>query len=82
MSVERTSDGWYFGKCIQIPKAFSQGRTITELKINILDAINLMLSEYSDTFPLETTHISPNTISISHETKQIIKPSHKKRVLS
>jgi len=38
-------DGWYVGRIKEIPGAFSQGRTLEELKENIKDAYNLMLED-------------------------------------
>jgi len=82
MSIERTHDGWYFGKCVQIPEAFSQGKTISELKANVLDAINLILAEYPDRYHLEKSTSSILTISNFNETKQTAKSSNRARVLS
>ena len=36
--------GWYTGKCMQVPGAMSQGRTLDELIENMKDAISLMLN--------------------------------------
>jgi len=38
-------DSWFVGKLKEIPGVFSQGRTLEELKENILDAYHLMLQE-------------------------------------
>jgi predicted RNase H-like HicB family nuclease len=81
MYIEKTHDGWYFGKCVQIPEAFSQGKTIQELKTNVLDAIHLILSEYPEK-NCEKTNLSTLTLSISNETKQIVKSSKRERMLS
>lgn len=35
--------GWYVGQIEEFPAAISQGRTINELKINLKDALNLLL---------------------------------------
>ncbi len=40
--------GWYTGKCMQVPGAMSQGRTLDELIENMKDAIRLMLECYRD----------------------------------
>ena len=40
--------GWYTGKCMQVPGAMSQGRTLDELIENMKDAIKLMLECYRD----------------------------------
>jgi predicted RNase H-like HicB family nuclease len=78
MLIEKTTDGWYFGKCVQIPEAFSQGRTISELKANVLDVINLFLIECPNKYQFEKTNPTIQTIFISNETKQIVKISNKK----
>jgi predicted RNase H-like HicB family nuclease len=36
-------EDWYVGRLIEIPGVFSQGETIEELKINILDAYRMMM---------------------------------------
>ena len=38
-------EGWYVGRLKEIPGVFSQGETLEELKENIIDAYNLMMSE-------------------------------------
>lgn len=35
--------GWYTGKCVQVPAAMSQGKTIAELMDNMKDAISMVL---------------------------------------
>ena len=40
--------GWYTGKCMQVPGAMSQGRSLDELIENMKDAIGLMLECYRD----------------------------------
>ncbi len=35
--------GWYVGQIEEFPAAISQGRTIEELKINLIDALKLLL---------------------------------------
>jgi len=39
-------DGWFVGKLKEIPGVFSQGKTLKELKENIIDAYRMMLQEY------------------------------------
>ncbi|GAB4249009.1 MAG: hypothetical protein Tsb0034_28360 [Ekhidna sp.] len=41
--IEKSSDGWFVGQIEEIPSAISQGKTIDELKANLLDALNLVL---------------------------------------
>ncbi len=38
-------DNWFVGKLKEIPGVFSQGKTIDELKENIIDAYRMMLQE-------------------------------------
>ncbi len=38
-------DGWFVGKLKEIPGVFSQGKTLKELKENIIDAYRMMLQE-------------------------------------
>lgn len=35
--------GWYVGQIEEFPAAISQGRTIEELKFNLIDALKLLL---------------------------------------
>jgi predicted RNase H-like HicB family nuclease len=39
-------DGWFVGKLKEVPGVFSQGKTLEELKENIIDAYLMMLQEY------------------------------------
>lgn len=38
-------DSWFVGKLREIPGVFSQGKTIEELKENVIDAYRMMLQE-------------------------------------
>jgi len=38
-------DDWFVGKLKEIPGVFSQGKTLEELKENIIDAYRMMLVE-------------------------------------
>jgi predicted RNase H-like HicB family nuclease len=38
-------EGWFVGRLKEVPGVFSQGETLEELKVNILDAYNLMIEE-------------------------------------
>ena len=40
--IEKSDDGWYVGQLEEIPAILSQGKTIKELKENLLDALNLL----------------------------------------
>lgn len=42
------TSGWYTGKCIQVPAAMSQGRTLDELMDNMKDAVSLVLECYKE----------------------------------
>jgi len=41
--IEKSEDGWYVGQIEEFPAAISQGKTIDELKANLLDAFMLLL---------------------------------------
>lgn len=41
--IEKSDDGWYVGQVEEMPAALSQGKTIEELKANLLDAVNFIL---------------------------------------
>jgi predicted RNase H-like HicB family nuclease len=46
--MEYWIDGdWYVGGLPQVPSVFSQGRTLSELKRNLLEAFQLMQAESS-----------------------------------
>ncbi|MBM2816512.1 MAG: hypothetical protein HW421_3274 [Ignavibacteria bacterium] len=38
-----TESGWYVGQIEEFPAVISQGRTIVELKENLIDALKLLL---------------------------------------
>ncbi len=38
-------DGWFVGRLKEVPGVFSQGKTLEELKENIIDAYRMMLVE-------------------------------------
>ena len=41
--IEKSDDGWYVGLIEEFPAALSQGKTIAELKHNLLDALQLLI---------------------------------------
>lgn len=41
--IEKSDDGWYVGQIEEFPSAISQGKTIPELKANLLDALHLLM---------------------------------------
>lgn len=44
--IEKNKNGWYTGLCEQIPEAISQGATLEELKVNMADAIRMVLDQH------------------------------------
>ena len=38
--IEKGENGWYVGQIEEFPAVISQGKTIEELKINLLSALN------------------------------------------
>ena len=42
--IEKGENGWYVGQLEELPAALSQGKTIEELKENLLDALRLLLN--------------------------------------
>ncbi|MBL4587642.1 MAG: type II toxin-antitoxin system HicB family antitoxin [Flavobacteriales bacterium] len=40
--IEKSKDGWFVGQIEEVPAAISQGKTIEELRSNLLDALNLL----------------------------------------
>ena len=41
--IEKSDDGWFVGQIEEIPAAISQGKTIAELKENLLADLKLLL---------------------------------------
>ncbi len=46
--IEQSEDGWFVGQIEEIPTAISQGKTIDELKSNLIDAVKLILETEKD----------------------------------
>jgi len=42
--IEQGENGWLIGQIKEVPAALSQGKTIEELKANLLDALKLVLN--------------------------------------
>lgn len=42
--VTPTKDGWFIGQIAEFPEALSQGKSLEELKVNISDALDLVIS--------------------------------------
>jgi predicted RNase H-like HicB family nuclease len=49
-TVREIEDGWYMAQCDQIQGALTQGRTISEAKENLKDAICLLLEDEMEDF--------------------------------
>jgi predicted RNase H-like HicB family nuclease len=41
--IEKGENGWLVGQIEEMPAVISQGRTLEELEINLLDALHLIL---------------------------------------
>ncbi|WP_299285833.1 type II toxin-antitoxin system HicB family antitoxin [uncultured Mucilaginibacter sp.] len=41
--IEKGENGWFVGQVEEIPAALAQGKTIEEVKENLLDALKLIL---------------------------------------
>jgi predicted RNase H-like HicB family nuclease len=41
--IEKGENGWFVGQVEELPAAISQGKTIEELKENLIDALKLLL---------------------------------------
>lgn len=47
--IEKSEDGWYVGQLEEFPEVISQGKTIEELKNNLQDALELIISHQRET---------------------------------
>jgi predicted RNase H-like HicB family nuclease len=47
-------EGWYLGKARDIPGVFTQGKSLEEVRENLVDACRLMLAEGDDFGPDDT----------------------------
>lgn len=45
---EPDEEGWIVARVIEVPGAISQGRTRSEARVNLIDALRLMLSPDDD----------------------------------
>jgi predicted RNase H-like HicB family nuclease len=41
--IEKSEDGWFVGQLEEFPEVLSQGKTVSEVKTNLLDAQNLLI---------------------------------------
>ncbi len=48
--IEKSDDGWYVGQIEEFPAAISQGKTIDELKANLIDAFMLLLETNKESY--------------------------------
>jgi predicted RNase H-like HicB family nuclease len=46
--IEKSLDGWYVGQIEEFPEAISQGKTIEELKDNLVDALTLVMDTHRE----------------------------------
>lgn len=46
--INKEKEGGHSGQCLELPGAISQGETLEDLKINMADAINLVLEYIQD----------------------------------
>jgi predicted RNase H-like HicB family nuclease len=53
VNIERGENDFYVGQIIEVPAAISQGKTIDDLKINLLDALNLILGESTEIYSIQ-----------------------------
>jgi predicted RNase H-like HicB family nuclease len=47
--IEKSEDGWYVGQLEELPEVISQGKTIQELKQNLQDALELIITHQRET---------------------------------
>lgn len=52
--IEKSEDGWYVGQIEEFPAAISQGKTIDELKANLIDAFMLLLETNKESYLANT----------------------------
>ncbi len=45
MLIEKDEAGFYFGRCKELPNAFTQARTLSELKKRMSEVIDLILDD-------------------------------------
>ena len=58
--IEKSEDGWYVGQIEEFPTAISQGKTIDELKANLIDALMLLLETNKES--TEKEYVDKNVI--------------------
>ncbi len=48
-----TDDGWFVGRLVEVPSVFSQGETLDELRENIQDAYDVLITQDRSAAPRE-----------------------------
>ena len=48
VSIERDEAGFYIGRCRELPNAFTQARTLEELKARMAKVIDLILEDIEE----------------------------------
>ena len=51
--IELGENGFYVGQINELPAALSQGKTLEDLKENLLDALNLLLETDQIVYPIK-----------------------------
>lgn len=51
--IEKSESGWYIGQIEEVPAVLSQGRTIKELKENLVDALMLIFEANREAMKVE-----------------------------
>jgi predicted RNase H-like HicB family nuclease len=46
--IEKSEDGYYVGQVQEIPEAIAQGKSIDELKQNLMDALQLVIEYHRE----------------------------------
>ena len=44
--IEKSDDGWFVGQLEEFPEVLSQGKTVSEVKSNLLDALHLLKRQF------------------------------------
>ena len=60
--IERDEDGMYVGEVPQLQACYSQGKTIDELMVNMVEVVSLCLEEMSDTAVSEFVGVQRITV--------------------
>jgi len=53
--IEKDPSGWYIGQLEEFPEVLSQGKTIEELKDNLIDALKLVLEAQREKTKIQYT---------------------------